>query len=767
MFCPKCKRLKIRCICQKESIRDKNIKLLEKVAGKRQDLLPIFDTTDEIIYYEILNPFNPKPEVPLDKVQLDERSKAALKSNGITKLYQFQEQAIEEIKKGKNVVIVAPTGFGKTEAFIIPVLEKIYENKGKAMVLYPTKALARDQEEKIKFYSFFFGLETVRFDGDSTEKERRKVLGGEADIILTNPDMVDYHLRNTVSFRRIMRKIQFIVVDELHSYVGLLGSNVHYIIKRLERFSNFKIICSSATIANPSEFAEELFDRKFVLIKANHRKGKQHFIMIYTPSFYSTIKELVKKLKNKKILIFGNSYKSVETIGWILSKEKINAAIHKGGLPRKIREKVEREFKHGITRVVVSTPTLELGIDIGDVDVVISELVSYPHFLQRAGRAGRKGQESLGILILRDDDAISNYYKIKPYEYFKDKNYGYIEKLNEEVMKYQLLSMIIEKSLSEREIKKEWRNIVDYLVNRNFVKKVRGKYSAAMPSFKYFADFSIRGIGESIKMIANGEIIGERQLPIALKELFPGSIIIHNKKRWKCTHFDLKNKKAYLKEHPEGLEITQPLYVSIPCINEIKDRKKSIVDVVYCNLKIKMIIYGFVEKNVFTKEKLNIKYLDHEIVYEFPTKGLLFSAPYPSDLSEDRFPGTFHALEHVLIESSDSLTGGGSNLLGGISVPNGDIFVYDGVIGGCGLSKLLFKRIEKALEIAYFVLKNCDCKRKDGCPKCTYSYSCGNNNQPLDREGALEVLNIVLKEKSLRKTEAEKYKKEINFEWIA
>ena len=215
----------------------------------------------------------------------------------------------------------------------------------------------------------------------------------------------------------------------------MLGSHLHYIIKRLERFSKFQIICSSATIANPEEFARELFDRNFVLIKAEHRKGKQHFIMIYSRSLYTTIKELVKKLKNKKILIFGNSYKSVETVGWILSKEGLNVAVHKGGLPREVREKVENEFKSGKIKIVVSTPTLELGIDVGDVDVVISELVSYPHFIQRVGRAGRRGQESLGILILREDDMISNYYRKKPLEYFKDKNYGYIEKMNEEVLK--------------------------------------------------------------------------------------------------------------------------------------------------------------------------------------------------------------------------------------------------------------------------------------------------------------------------------------------
>jgi len=766
LFCEKCGRLKIKCICKYESIKEKNIRLLEKVAGKREDLLPIFNISDEVVHYEIFHPFKSDPEIPLENVDIDERAKIALKSKGITKLYDFQKKAMENIKKGLNVVIVAPTGFGKTEAFVIPVLEKIYSQGGKAIIVYPTKALARDQEEKIKYYSFFFGLKAVRFDGDSTEKERMEVFNGNANLILTNPDMIDYHLRNTPKFRKVVRKVKFVVVDELHSYTGLLGSNLHYIIKRLERFSNFQIICSSATIANPAEFARDLFDRDFCLVEAEHRKSMQHFIMVYSHSFYATIKNLVKALRGKKILIFGNSYKSVETIGWILNRDGIEVAVHKSGLPKDIREKVERDFKSGKVKIVVSTPTLEMGIDVGDVDVVISELVSYPHFIQRSGRAGRMGQESLGILVLRDDDAISNYYKIKPLEYFKDKNYGYIEKLNDEVMFYQILSMIIEKSLPLVEVKSEWRAVLEKLISNGLVLVKNKKLFATAKARKAFADFSIRGIGKSVEMISNSKVIGSRQMPIALRELYPGAIIIHNKKRWRSLSLDLRDGKAILVEEPKGLEITQPLYYSVPCITEVIDRKTSIVDTVYCNLKIKMVVYGYVEREVFTKEKSDVKYLDEEISYEFETKGLLFSAPVLTSIDKDRLPGTFHAIEHVLIESSDALTGGGSNILGGISIPNGDIFVYDGVEGGCGLSKLLFKRIDKALKVSYEVLKNCDCEREDGCPKCTYSYNCGNNNNPLDKYGAIETLEAILSGKNFRKTDEKKYRGEVNVDLI-
>ena len=138
--------------------------------------------------------------------------------------------------------------------------------------------------------------------------------------------------------------------------------------------------------------------------------------------------------------------------------------------------------------------------------------------------------------------------------------------------------------------------------------------------------------------------------------------------------------------------------------------------------------------------------LEEPMSYSFPTKGFILKAPMPDYMDyEDYYAGSFHALEHVLIEASDALTGGGSQYMGEISTPDGDIFVYDATIGGSGLSKLLFKRIERAFEIAYEVLKNCECKRVDGCPRCTYSYQCGNNNQPLNRLGAINILEKLLR----------------------
>ncbi len=761
LFCQKCGRLKTRCICRKETVRQRNLELLKKV-GFRKQLVPIFNTEDEIVIYKVFQPFNENPTENLDF--LPSRLRIALESRGIKRLYPFQKEAMKMLIDGKNVVITAPTGFGKTEAFVIPLLEKVSKG-GKALVFYPTKALARDQEVKIKQYASSVGLTAVRFDGDSGQVERRLVFSGKADVVLTNPDMVDYHLRNTPAFRHFCRELTFIAVDELHTYTGILGSNMHYLVKRLSRFADFQVACASATLSNAKEFAEELFDREFIHVNGEHRKAVLYLIARYTPSIYSTIRDIVSALRGRKIIVFGNSYKSVETINLVLRRAGIRSAIHKSGLPKEVRREVEEKFRNGELNVVVATPTLELGIDVGDVDVVISELVPYSQMQQRIGRAGRKGQESVGVIILREEDSISTYYRNNPDEYFRDEASGYVERFNEEIMKYQILSMCIEKPLRLEEAE-PFTQILSELEDRGLVVRREGMYFPTVHGIEFARNFSMRGIGESVKMYSDGKLVGERTLPIAIKELFPGSIIIHNGVRYRSQELDLSRLRAELVRIDEGNEITDPLYTTIPRIVDVETEISEPVNAIYCTLEITIIVHGYIERNVFDRERKSICYLDEPVSYTFRTKGMIFSAPFPEPEDyEDYYAGSFHALEHVLIETTDAITGGGSREMGGISVPEGDIFIYDATAGGSGLSKLLFKRLKRAFEIAYSILKSCNCGRVDGCPRCTYSYQCGNNNQPLNRIGALNIAEKVLKGER-RRTDWKKYGEVVEFRYF-
>ena len=732
-FCKKCRRIRNRCICNKKSTAKRNLEIYEKHC-KDESLRLIFEGDYEIIDYREIGESR-NPDVEVDSLKISSELKKALKVRGINHVYQFQKESIDLIMSGKDTIITAPTGMGKTEAFLIPVLEKISSDK-KAVIIYPTKALTKDQLEKIRYYAAFKSARVVKFDGDSDIIDRITVFRGETDIILTNPDMIDYHLRKSPEFREFMSQVEIIVFDELHSYTGFFGSNIHWLIRRIERFTHPQIVASSATVNNPEEFGKLLFDRDFAVVRADERNTHLSLMIVYGDP-YRVIQDIVARLKDRKTLIFGNSYRFVETVAWILETRGIKCPVHKAGFPKRIREKVEKMFRNGDVNVLASTSTLELGIDIGDVDCVVSELVPYPVFIQRSGRAGRRLKKGLGILILRDDNAIGEYYRKNPEEYYREKMFCYAERNNEIVFAHHLHSMALEKPLMKDEVEKEH---AEKMVKDGILIDTGDIYIAGSVS----SDLSMRGTGKRIKIVSEGKVIGERAMPVAIRELHPGAILLHNRKRWIVRELDLEKMTAFV-EIFDKKWMSSPLYSTLPKITRVIDSRSSPLNFHYCEMVMTYIVSGCVLRHLFDKERIEIEYLRKPVSYSFRTRGFVFSAPYPDrEDYDDFYAGSFHAFEHTLIETSDAITGGGSSVIGGISTPDGYIFIYDGVEGGNGMSKLLYDRIDRALHISLAVLENCDCKRVDGCPRCTYSYQCGNNNQPLNRIGAMDILKKVM-----------------------
>ncbi|TRO54422.1 DUF1998 domain-containing protein, partial [Candidatus Bathyarchaeota archaeon] len=289
------------------------------------------------------------------------------------------------------------------------------------------------------------------------------------------------------------------------------------------------------------------------------------------------------------------------------------------------------------------------------------------------------------------------------------------------------------------------------------------------------AQYSIRGIGDSVKIIHEGKIIGERQMPIAMGELHPGAYYLHGGASYEALEFEYRHGvgRAVVKKLPRGhREMTQPLRYVNPKIIRVSDTRQVYgMTVHYADLQMTEIITGYVIKDIYSDKILKTKELDKALEFTYPTKGFFFTAPHPVKsvkaatpavqsqpraeilgnekdvITEDELiVGGFHALEHTLIESSDMLTGGGRNAIGGVSMgASGLIFIYDGSPGGSGLSKLLFDRLEEALRRVTVILDECVCKALEGCPACTYSYQCGNNNTPLFKDGALEAAHLILK----------------------
>ena len=723
----------------------------------------LYSKKDYIAQYKVLK--NPDPEMGCspEEIGLDDKITQYLQEIPIKKFYKFQQQAIEDIIFGENVIIEAPTASGKTEAFLIPVIQKIKnsldEGRVFAVFVYPTKALARDQYPKILKFSEPVGIKVKVFDGDTTPSDRKQILENEPQILITNFDVIHYHLWHQTKFSSLLSNLRILVVDETHVYSGIFGSNVHYIIKRLKRICSNKIqfIAASATLEDAKDFCENLFGTKMKLVKGSGKKGITDFAMIFPTlrNQRALMIDLTKRLteKNHKTMVFSNSHLNSELLAIQAKKQKINIKVHRAGLMANYRRSVEKQFKEDLLQAISCTPTLELGIDVGNVDGVISSTIPVNRLIQRIGRAARQGQRGYAFLAL-GNDPISQYYKNHPEDYFEDVERIYIDPKNPFVEEFQVLSMACDKPISKHELPEHRESINHHLKEGNLILS----NNRIIPSFDKIGsmlnDYSIRGIGKSIDIFLNDTKVGDRILPIALEELHKDAIYFLAGIRYRVKEINYpKNNYVKIEKIPKDYPYyTKALTEEWPTIEIVYEKRIAFgIEVAFCKLHIKKQVYGYVNIELgqeFTQGEKVL--LEEPLEYDFVTKGIVFHAPRPlneiqNSEDEDYTEASgYHATEHVIIEGSNMITGGVSQDLGGISLgTSGLIFIYDAAIGGNGASKVLYDRLEKAFERSVFIIKECPCKNESGCPRCTFSYRCGNNNEFLHKNSSLEILSRI------------------------
>ena len=725
----------------------------------------LYSKKDYVSQYKVLSNPEPKMGCKVEDLGLDESITDHLKELGIEQFYKFQEEAIGEIAYGENVVIEAPTASGKTEAFLIPVIQRIKKDSSDgnvfAIFVYPTKALARDQFPKIKKFAEKIGVRVEVFDGDTKQNDRREIIENPPQILVTNFDVLHYHMWHQTKFSSILTSTRVLVTDEAHVYSGIFGSNVHYIIKRLKRICTNKLqfIAASATLEDAKEFCEKLFGEEMQKIQGSGKKGQTDFAMLF-PSLRTQralMVELTKKLteKNHKTMVFNNSHLNSELLAIQAKKQKVNIKVHRAGLMANYRTFVEKQFKDDLLDAISCTPTLELGIDVGNVDCVISSTIPVNRLIQRIGRAARKGQRGYAFLAL-GNDPISQYYKNHPDDYFEDTEKTYIDPKNPFVEEFQVLAMACDRPISKHELK-EHQEVIEHHIIKENLKEFNNRI---IPNFdkinSLLNEYSIRGIGQSIDIFLNGKKVGDRILPIALEELHKDAIYFLAGIRYKVKEFDYPEKNyAKIEKIPRDYPYyTKALTEEWPTIETVFERRVANgVEVAFCKLHIEKKVYGYVNielgQEVTQGEKV---LLDAPLEYDFVTKGIVFHAPRPLKVMEESEDeeyteaSGYHATEHVVIEGSNMITGGVSQDLGGISLgTSGLIFIYDGAIGGSGASKALYDRFEQALERSMFIVKECPCKNEAGCPRCTFSYRCGDNNEYLHKYSALEILERINK----------------------
>ncbi len=700
---------------------------------------------------------DPSPGPSIDEVDLPPSLRESLRARGVERLYGFQWDAIRLIEGGKDVVLVAGTGTGKTEAFLIPLLRRGLKSKGEvsSILVYPTKALARDQARRLSSLISGTGVSFAVLDGDTPRDERRRIYDSPPAILITNPDMVHVGLAMSKDFRELVSTAEAVVLDELHVYQGVFGSHVKWLIYRLQGVarSDLQLVGAGATVGNPEQLGSQLFSREVEVVRGpRRRRGRAaHLFLDYgNNSRWTFASYLVSALvrADLKVLAFTDSQQMAELVARIARRSfSVEVGVHRAGLPAEHRRGVERDFAEGRLKAVVATSTLELGIDIGDLDAVVMASLpkSFSSYLQRAGRAGRRGRPGV-IATLLGDDPIEAYYAARPEEFFnRPPDPGYVEPSNREIAKLHLAALALQRgSLGFDELPGPLSAVIDDLVRAGVIKALgRNLIVSPRTASQYIEARGLRNTGPMARLYHGARRIGEREMPMALYDLHPGAVYYHGGKVYLSASFDLDTLRVDLRPLPEGVSFyTKPLYdIDVREVSGEDSRLVGPVRLVYGDVHVAVSVKGYVIRDELSGSVVSEVYYESPLSWDYWTKGVMLKYP-PLDFdSLEQGLSAYHALEHVLISASRPIVGASDTDLSGVSYPTGHIVIYDSHVGGNGASRLVFERLEEVQEMAEAIVGSCSCE--DGCPRCVFSPYCGNNNRYLSRKGALRVLRAL------------------------
>ena len=753
---------------------DNDLIVHEIVEGHRNQSLAIID-------YKKITTLEPE-KIPIENLKdvLSENIIDGLKKYGFSGVLPFQNESIRSILKGNNSIISASTGSGKTEAFVIPILQKILENPIKGvfvLLIYPLNALIDDQVSKIADLIQKCKLEkimsTYSIHGGQSSEYKDKIISEsyvKSIILATNFDFINYHLiLQDKKWNQLFKNAKIIVMDESHSYTSFHGSNVYHVLKRMKNYmKQFQIIGSSATLDNPKEFFSKMFDlpeNSFSHIKSEfRRKQNMHQFFIMPRKFgQRTTMEMISSIcykNNSKQLVFSNTHNDAEFLASNVegANDGIRIQIHRGGLDQKDRKLYELQMKEGELDVLSCTPTLELGIDIGNVDVVISAFKNeYDSFIQRIGRAGRKGQKSYAICVFDPEDAACHYFARNITSYLKQNHRVEINKNNPIISEKHTASIEIEKHAA--------------------VESDKSKF------FDFANSINLRGSSGEITIYYNSKKIGTRDTPTGYYQLHQNAIYHFNKQNYEVESIvKIQNgANVYLKKSSEVQKMTMPVVkTSLTQLSEEKAIKKEInsktrkISLRYGLIDMKKIITGYLKGNyndssdkfeTFNGDSLT-SWNDFSWNSKHYSTSIVIPSEYTSKIKTDGkksiiLDSKIHTITHVLVNASKILTKSESNDIDAY-YENGVIHLFDNTSDGYnGCSKMIYDNFENIMNICFDLVNECDCptdeKQKKqvlqgeewgGCPKCTFTTNyCQTKNKKLSKKDALEFFSIFKKDK--------------------
>jgi DEAD/DEAH box helicase domain-containing protein len=702
----------------------------------------------------------------------------ALRGTGVEQLYSHQAAALEAARSGHTIVTTG-TASGKSLAFNLPVLHTLaHDPRARALYLYPTKALAQDQARKLSELHARF-LRHAIYDGD-TPREERRAIRGRSNLILTNPDMLHVgvlpHHRN---WGDVLANLAWVVVDEAHVYRGVFGSHVANVLRRLRRLANAygtepRFMLTSATIANPLDLAEELTGLDFTLVARDGAPRATREIAMWNPplvdedkgiraSALSEAAGLLVELMEREVrtICFLKSRRGVELIqkfarlrledaGRADLAERI--APYRAGYTPFQRREIERRLAEGDLLAVVATDALELGIDVGDLDAAIC--VTFPGTVaslrQMWGRAGRRNP---GLaLYVAGDDALDQFFCRHPEEFLdRPVESAILDAENEVIHLQHLVAAAYEMPLSADDadtLGPRWQAYAERLVQRGELRERNGRF---MPRGEGFpaGRVSLRSAGlDSYAVVdaGEGEIIGTVEAARAYSTVHPGAVYLHLGQAYEVEELDLANRRAIVKGF-SGDWYTQPKKETDTYIEQVRDQRSVLgVELSFGIVSVTEEVVAFQKKRVSDHEVLDL--LPVELPEQhFVTQALWYELPEP--LLREEFPldvlqGSIHAAEHgqiavlPLIAMCDRWDIGGLSTAFHPQTGRPTIFIYDGHPGGVGITRIGFTLFETLVADARRLIAECPCRA--GCPSCVQSPKCGNLNEPLNKNGALELM---------------------------
>ena len=743
-------------------------------------LLASLNADDELVHVRDLparaNEPGPFPE------DVPELIRQRLALVGVTGLYEHQREAFEIARSGRNVIVATGTASGKTLVYNLAfATAAVPDPKRTALYLFPTKALARDQLRQVRELRLP-QLRAGVYDGD-TPRADRPLIRKNANLVMTNPDMLHAGiLPDHPRWADFFLRLSHVVVDETHVFRGVFGSHVAHVLRRLRRLvahygGDPAFVLASATVGNPVELAERLVGEPFeAVVDDRSPSGGKTFALWNPPIVDEESGARRSALTDTSFLMARLAEEGVKSIGFTRSRRaaellaeftrrELDAelrprvkAYRAGYLPEDRRE-LERRLANDELIAVASTNALELGIDIGSLDAAL--LVGYPgtraSMWQQAGRAGRRSDGSLAVLVAQDEP-LDQYLVTHPADLFdKPSEAAVIDPTNPYVLIPHLLCAAREQPLSDEEVATYWPDASETVLGLEATGELRRRGSvlhhAGHEAPHRKVDIRSTG-GRRIQIVIEetGELLGTVDGSRAYWQVHPGAVYLHQGEQFEVRVLDLEANVAIVTRSDPDYYTQSRDTTDIEVVIEQERRRLSAdTETCYGTVRVTNQVVAFARKHVATGEVLEIVPLDLPPV-QLETRAVWWGIPQTvldrAELRPSAIPGAAHAAEHAaigllpLVATCDRWDVGGVSTAYHPDTGSCAIFVYDGYQGGAGIAERGFSSARRWLEATLETVSRCPCPH--GCPSCVQSPKCGNGNEPLDKAGAVSLLEAML-----------------------